>query len=101
MTAFPYRLSGAGVIMEPEPGRALVAEGVLNPGSRRGADGTVYLLTRRAAASNLSRVGLARVLVTGGVPTRGGAARGPGRHFVFYGMADSRVGVALLERTTP
>jgi predicted GH43/DUF377 family glycosyl hydrolase len=22
-----------------------------------------------------------------------------GRHFVFYGMADSKIGVALLERT--
>jgi predicted GH43/DUF377 family glycosyl hydrolase len=65
---FPYRLERAGVIMTPEPGDELEAEGVLNPGSGRGPDGELYLLPRLVATGNVSRVGLARVVVADGVP---------------------------------
>lgn len=68
MTAFPYRLSRVGVVMTPDPDDPHEAEGVLNPGSGRGPDGEVYLLPRLVAAGNVSRVGLARVLVEDGVP---------------------------------
>lgn len=67
-TAIPYRLQRVGVVMEPTPGDPLEAEGVLNPASGRGPDGQLYLLPRLVAEGNVSRVGLARVLVEDGVP---------------------------------
>ncbi|BDI24121.1 glycosidase [Herbiconiux sp. L3-i23] len=67
-TTVPYRLERAGVVMEPEPGNPFEAEGVLNPGSGRGPDGEVYLLPRLVADGNVSRVGLARVVVENGAP---------------------------------
>ena len=74
MTAtFPYTLTRVGVVMTPEDGNELEAEGVLNPGSGRTPDGTLYLLPRMVAAGNVSRVGLARVLIEDGVPV--GVAR--------------------------
>ncbi|MBA8793573.1 putative GH43/DUF377 family glycosyl hydrolase [Friedmanniella endophytica] len=82
--SFPYRLERAGVVMTPQPGEPLEAEGVLNPGSGRGPDGEVYLLPRLVADGNVSRVGLARVLVTDGVPTgveRRGVVLAPERSF--------------------
>lgn len=68
MSAFPYRLSRVGVVMTPDPDDPHEAEGVLNPGSGRGPDGELYLLPRLVAAGNVSRVGLARVIVEDGVP---------------------------------
>lgn len=68
-TAFPYQLTRVGVIMVPETGNPLEAEGVLNPASARGLDGTLYLLPRLVAAGNVSRVGLAEVVVADGIPT--------------------------------
>lgn len=68
MPEFPYRLQRIGVLMAPEPGEPLEAEGVLNPASGRGPDGEFYLLPRMVAAGNVSRVGLARVVVEDGVP---------------------------------
>lgn len=68
MSAFPYRLSRVGVVMTPDPDDPHEAEGVLNPGSGRGPDGELYLLPRLVAAGNVSRVGLARVVVEDGVP---------------------------------
>src|SRR6201991_1679152 len=65
---FPYKLTRAGVIMTPEPGNELEAEGVLNPATGHTADGTLYLLPRLVATGNVSRVGLARVVIDGGVP---------------------------------
>jgi beta-1,2-mannobiose phosphorylase / 1,2-beta-oligomannan phosphorylase len=65
---FPYRLTRVGVVMAPEPGNDLEAEGVLNPGSGRGPGGELYLLPRLVARGNVSRVGLARVVVEDGVP---------------------------------
>ncbi|MDQ3788805.1 MAG: glycosidase [Actinomycetota bacterium] len=61
--------------MTPEPGNELEAEGVLNPASGYGPDGTLYLLPRLVAPGNVSRVGLAEVVLTDGVPT-GVARRG-------------------------
>ncbi|GAB1510430.1 glycoside hydrolase family 130 protein [Actinophytocola sp. KF-1] len=71
----PYTLTRVGVLMTPEPGNELEAEGVLNPASGYGPDGTLYLLPRLVAAGNVSRVGLAEVVLTDGVPT-GVARRG-------------------------
>jgi len=68
-TAFPYTLTRMGVIMTPEPGNDLEAEGVLNPATGHDPDGTLYLLPRLVATGNVSRVGLARVIIENGVPT--------------------------------
>src|SRR5664279_1817983 len=64
-----YTLRRVGVIMTPDPNNPDEVDGVLNPGSGRGPDGGLYLLPRLVAAGNVSRVGLARVLITDGVPT--------------------------------
>lgn len=78
MTTFPYALTRLGVLMEPEPGSALEAEGVLNPATVRGSDGDLYLLPRLVAAGNVSRIGIARIELDAGVP-----------------VGVSRVGIAL------
>ena len=67
-TNVPYRLSRLGVIMSAEPGAEFEAEGVLNPASGRSADGRLWLLPRLVAAGNVSRVGIAEVLVQAGQP---------------------------------
>ena len=64
----PYELTRLGVIMTPEPGNEFEAEGVLNPASGYAPDGELYLLPRLVAVGNVSRVGLARVILDGGVP---------------------------------
>jgi predicted GH43/DUF377 family glycosyl hydrolase len=66
---FPYTLTRLGVVMTPEPGNELEAEGVLNPASGRTPDGRLHLLPRLVAPGNISRVGLAEVQFTSGVPT--------------------------------
>jgi beta-1,2-mannobiose phosphorylase / 1,2-beta-oligomannan phosphorylase len=66
---FPYALERVGTVMTPAEGDPLEAEGVLNPASGRGPDGRLYLLPRIVATGNVSRVGLAKVVVTDGVPT--------------------------------
>ncbi len=63
-----YRLERVGLVMEPDPADPQEAEGVLNPASGRGPDGELYLLPRLVSAGNVSRVGLARVLVEDGLP---------------------------------
>jgi beta-1,2-mannobiose phosphorylase / 1,2-beta-oligomannan phosphorylase len=76
----PYTLTRVGVLMTPEPGNELEAEGVLNPASGFGPDGTLYLLPRLVAAGNVSRVGLAEVHLVDGVPagvTRRGVVLAP------------------------
>ena len=67
-TTVPYTLTRVGVVMTPDPDDPVEAEGVLNPGSGRGPDGELYLLPRLVADGNVSRVGLARVVIDGGVP---------------------------------
>ncbi|WP_285243193.1 glycosidase [Pseudarthrobacter sp. fls2-241-R2A-127] len=65
----PFKLTRAGVIMTPEEGNEFEAEGVLNPASGRTPDGELYLLPRLVAKGNVSRVGLAKVLIgDDGVP---------------------------------
>ncbi|WP_422631971.1 glycoside hydrolase family 130 protein [Pseudokineococcus basanitobsidens] len=54
--------------MSPLPGDPAEAEGVLNPASGRTPDGVLHLLPRLVAEGNVSSVGLARVLLDGGVP---------------------------------
>lgn len=66
--SIPYRLSRMGVVMTPQDGDPNEAEGVLNPASGRGPDGALYLLPRLVAEGNVSRVGLARVVVEDGMP---------------------------------
>jgi predicted GH43/DUF377 family glycosyl hydrolase len=81
----PYRLERVGIVMEPEPGNELEAEGVLNPGSGHDASGALYLLPRLVATGNVSRVGLARVVLSDeGVPigvSREGVVLAPDRGF--------------------
>ncbi|MFI6832641.1 glycosidase [Kribbella sp. NPDC050241] len=64
-----YTLNRVGVLMTPEPGNDLEVEGVLNPATGHTPDGTLYLLPRLVASGNVSRVGLAKVELTDGVPT--------------------------------
>lgn len=81
---FPYTLTRAGVVMTPDAGEPFEAEGVLNPASGHDAEGELYLLPRLVASGNVSRVGLARVVVDGGVPVgveREGVVLAPDRDF--------------------
>ena len=66
--SLPGRLTRLGVIMSADPGSDFEAEGVLNPASGRGPDGRLWLLPRLVAAGNVSRVGIAEVLVRDGRP---------------------------------
>ena len=68
ITDVPYRLTRLGVIMSADPEAAFEAEGVLNPASGRSPDGRLWLLPRLVAAGNVSRVGIAEVLVRDGRP---------------------------------
>ena len=56
-----FQLQRLGLVMEPEPGNPLEAEGVLNPATVRGPDGQLYLFPRLVARGNYSRIGIARV----------------------------------------
>ncbi|MBB6130675.1 glycoside hydrolase family 130 protein [Mucilaginibacter lappiensis] len=56
------KLHRLGVVMEPEPGNEMEAEGVLNPATARSPDGTLYLFPRVVAKGNYSRIGIAKVL---------------------------------------
>jgi beta-1,2-mannobiose phosphorylase / 1,2-beta-oligomannan phosphorylase len=67
-TNVPYRLTRLGVVMSADPQTDLEAEGVLNPASGRSADGRLWLLPRLVAAGNVSRIGIAEVLVRAGRP---------------------------------
>lgn len=79
-TTVPYRLTRLGVVMASDPAYPFEAEGVLNPASARSADGRLWLLPRLVAAGNVSRVGLAEVVVRDGCPVgvrRAGVALSP------------------------
>ena len=56
-----FRMQRLGVVMDPEPGNPLEAEGVHNPAAVRGLDGQLYLFPRLVARGNYSRIGIARV----------------------------------------
>jgi predicted GH43/DUF377 family glycosyl hydrolase len=64
----PFGLTRVGVVMGPDPAEPLEREGVLNPASGRTPDGRLHLLPRLVAQGNVSRVGLAEVVVRDGVP---------------------------------
>jgi beta-1,2-mannobiose phosphorylase / 1,2-beta-oligomannan phosphorylase len=64
----PYTLTRLGVVMTPDPDDALETEGVLNPASGHTPDGVLHLLPRLVARGNVSRVGLAEVVLRDGVP---------------------------------
>jgi predicted GH43/DUF377 family glycosyl hydrolase len=64
----PYRLERVGVVMRRDPALEFEAEGVLNPATGCDRDGRLWLLPRIVAAGNVSRVGLAEVIVEDGVP---------------------------------
>ena len=57
-----FGVQRVGVIMEPEAGNPMEAEGVLNPAAARGPDGHLYLFPRLVGKNNYSRIGIARVL---------------------------------------
>jgi predicted GH43/DUF377 family glycosyl hydrolase len=94
----PWRLERLGKVMEPDPDDPNEAEGVLNPAAARSPGGTLHLLPRVVAAGNVSRVGLAAVIVEDGVPV-GVERRGivlapdePWEHGVDHGgVEDPRV----------
>jgi predicted GH43/DUF377 family glycosyl hydrolase len=65
----PYALERIGILMEPDATDPSQAEGVLNPATVQSPDGTVHLFPRLVAEHNVSRIGRARVVVNGGVPT--------------------------------
>ena len=76
----PYTLTRVGVVMEPDLADPDEIEGVLNPGTGRDSEGRLYLLPRLVAAGNVSKVGLASVVVVNGVPVgveREGVALSP------------------------
>jgi predicted GH43/DUF377 family glycosyl hydrolase len=56
-----FQLHRIGLVMEPEPGNPMEAEGILNPAAVRGPDGQLYLFPRMVARGNYSRIGIARV----------------------------------------
>ena len=56
-----FQLERLGLIMKPEAGNPMEAEGVLNPAGVRGPDGEFYLFPRLVAKGNYSRIGIARV----------------------------------------
>ena len=56
-----FELQRLGLVMKPEPGNPLEAEGVLNPAAVRGPDSQLYLFPRLVARGNYSRIGIARV----------------------------------------
>lgn len=64
----PYRLTRLGTVMTPDPEDPFEAEGVLNPATGHTPDGRLHLMPRVVAAGNVSRVGLAEVVVENGVP---------------------------------
>jgi beta-1,2-mannobiose phosphorylase / 1,2-beta-oligomannan phosphorylase len=81
-TQIPFAITRLGTIMEPDPNDPHEAEGVLNPATAWGSDGSLYLYPRLVAEGNYSRVGRARVELTDGIPTgvtRQGIALQPDR----------------------
>ena len=56
-----FQMRRLGLVMEPEPGNPLEAEGILNPAGVRGPDGQFYLFLRLVAKGNYSPIGIARV----------------------------------------
>jgi predicted GH43/DUF377 family glycosyl hydrolase len=93
VTTIPYTLRRVAVVMEPDLNNPDEVDGVLNPGTGRDAAGVLYLLPRLVAAGNVSRVGLAKVVISNGVPVgvdREGVVLAPDRG---WERADTHAGV--------
>lgn len=85
-TTVPYQLIREGILMQPESGNPLEAEGVLNPATARASDGTLRLFARLVAAGNYSRVGTAHIEIHAGRPVgvhRDGVALEPERSWEY------------------
>ena len=95
--------------MEPEPGNAQEVEGVLNPAAARGPGGEPYLFPHpqviryRSVEPVLTPTlpqecsgTVAHVVFPTGIDRRDDLGL-PNRFDVYYGMADSRIGVARLD----
>jgi len=98
VTGVPYRLTRLSVLMTPDRAVASEAEGVLNPATGRGPDGRLWLLPRLVARGNVSRVGLAEIVVHDGYPVgvrREGVVLSPDRSWErsrdHAGVEDPRV----------
>jgi len=110
-----FQVKRLGLMMEAEPSNSQEVGGVLNPDAARGPDGKLYLFPRLVAEGNYSRIGIARALFNDygdpcGVERLGIALEPeadyelqgngdiglPDRFEFYYGMADSRIGVASL-----
>jgi beta-1,2-mannobiose phosphorylase / 1,2-beta-oligomannan phosphorylase len=101
-TSVPCRLTRLGVVMSADPGAHFDAEAVLNPASAGGMmldpddPGTVLARTSSPLLEPLAleeREGTVPNVV---FPTA--IEEIDGQRFVFYGMADSSIGVARLDR---
>lgn len=64
----PYRLDRVGTLMTPDPADPREAEGVLNPAAGYTPNGRLHLLPRLVAHGNVSRIGLAEIVIDDGVP---------------------------------
>lgn len=64
----PYRLDRVGTLMTPDPADPREAEGVLNPAAGHTPDGRLHVLPRLVAHGNVSRIGLAEIVIDAGVP---------------------------------
>ena len=67
--AFPYTLELVGVVMRPNLDDPHEQAGVLNPAAVVAPDGRILLYPRVVAHVNRSRIGVATVTLTDGVPT--------------------------------
>lgn len=79
---FPYTMSRCGIVMRPERSDPHEVEGVLNPAAGWAPDGRLMLFSRVVGEGNWSRIAVADVVVTDGVPTgveRRGIALAPDR----------------------
>jgi predicted GH43/DUF377 family glycosyl hydrolase len=93
-----FRLTRLGPIMTPDPADPHEVEGVLNPATARGTDGTLYLFPRIVAEGNFSRIARAMVDLDGDRPvgvTRAGIALAPQRAWergtAHGGVEDPRI----------
>jgi beta-1,2-mannobiose phosphorylase / 1,2-beta-oligomannan phosphorylase len=62
-------LERLGILMEPQAGNHFEAWGVLNPACARTASGELLLYPRAVAEGNYSRIEIARVIPSAGVPS--------------------------------
>lgn len=104
--SFPYRLTRLNIAMSPLPGMPACSKEYSIP-----VAAALRMAMSRVADGNVSSIGLTRVVIEDGVPDRQRAVRDGAKRriptaveefdgipYVFYGMADAKIGVARLER---